>query len=263
LVEEEEEEEDAPEHEVAETAAAPKDPGPEHESEEDRGRRRRRRRRRRPEEAREARPAAAPQAVPEPGEAAPAGEEADKEGEAEAEKRRRRRGRRGGRTRPRREAAEAAAGAPVAAETNQIVPFAWEELDREAEIMPQPQPWAAEAGMESPPLTTAEIAPPAGESVEPAPQMAPQMALEHAGRAEHDDHHESVVGMVPTAEAEEGIPFASEAELVLEEAAAEAPAAHRGEPEAAPSPLAEEAGIAASDRPANPRRGWWQRLTQP
>jgi ribonuclease E len=242
LAEEEEEEE---QQEVAETAAAPSDAVPEHESEEDRGRRRRRRRRRRPDEAREARPAAATPAVPEPGETKEAGEEADSEREAEAEKRRRRRGRRGGRTRPRREAAEAATGAPVAAETNQIVPFAWEEVDREAEMMPLPQPWAAEAGMEP-----AEIAPPAGQSAEPA--------LAHAER----DDQETVVGVVPTAETEEGIPFTSEAERVLEEAAADAPAAHRGEPEAAPSPLTEEDGLPSSDRPANPRRGWWQRLTQ-
>jgi len=269
-----EEEEDEDEQEVAEAAAAPSEAIPEQESEEDRGRRRRRRRRRRPEEAREARPAAATQAVSEPGETAPAGEEADKpprseadsEREAEAEKRRRRRGRRGGRTRPRREAAETASGAPVAAEAGEIVPFAWEALDREAEMMPQPQPWAAEAGMEAPPASTADVAPPAGESAEPArpmaPQMAPQMALEHAERAERDDH-ETVVALVPTAETEEGIPFTSEAERVLEEAAADAPAAHRGEPpEAAPSPLTEEDGLRASDRPANPRRGWWQRLTQ-
>jgi ribonuclease E len=252
----EEEEEEEQEQEVAETEAAPSDAAPEHESEEDRGRRRRRRRRRRPDEAREARPAAATQAVPEPGEAAQASEASDSEREAEAEKRRRRRGRRGGRTRPRREAVEAASGAPVAAaETGEFVPFAVEERsDHEAETMPQPQPWAAEAGMEPPPASAVEIAPPAGESAEPAPQMAP-------AHLEHDDH-ETEVGMVPTAETEEGIPFTSEAERVLEEAAAEAPAAHRGEPDAAPSSLAEEDGIPASDQPANPRRGWWQRLTQ-
>ncbi len=121
------------------------------------------------------------------------------------------------------------------------MPFAWEELDREAEMMPQPQPWEAET--ES-----------ARESADPAPQMA----LEHAER----DDREAEFGVVPTAETEEGIPYTSEAERVLEEAAADAPSAHRGEPEAAPSPLTEEDGLPAGDRPANPRRGWWQRFTQ-
>jgi len=244
--------------EVAETAAPESEAAPEQESEEERGRRRRRRRRRRPDEPREARPAAVPPAGSEPGETAQAGDEADKpprteaesEGEAEAERRRRRRGRRGGRTRPRREAASSS-GAPVAAEMIEIVAAAEEE--REPEEMPEPQPWPMEAGIE-----TASLAPFAGESTEPASHMG------HA-RAEREER-ETFVAPVPNAETEEAMPFTSEVERVLEQAAAEAPAAPRGEPPAASSsPVAEEAEEEVrpvTERPANPRRGWWQRLTQ-
>ncbi len=255
-------EDDDEDDEVAETAAPASEVAPEQESEEERGRRRRRRRRRRPDEPREARSVAAAPTGSEPGETAQAGEEADKpphteaesDGDAEAERRRRRRGRRGGRTRPRREAA-AATGAPIAAETIEIVAIAEDEfIHRDAEMMPEPQPWPTETGIEA-----ASFAPFAGESAEPTPQRVPQMAL----GGEERDERETAVAPVPNAETEEGIPFTSEAERVLEEAAAEPPAASRGEPPAAaPSPLAEEEASPVTERPANPRRGWWQRLTQ-
>jgi hypothetical protein len=89
--------------------------------------------------------------------------------------------------------------------------------------------------------------------------MAPQMAP----RDDERDARDPAVAPVPNAETEEGIPFASEAERVLEEAAAEAPAAPRGEPPADPaSPMTEEEPDPVTERPANPRKGWWQRLTQ-
>jgi len=91
-----------------------------------------------------------------------------------------------------------------------------------------------------------------GESAEPAP-------------ARHEHEHEAAVAPAPTATdlLNAGIPFTSEAERVLEEAAAEAPAARRNEPSrAAPAPEAEEEVRPVTERPANPRRGWWQRLTQ-
>src|SRR5207244_3537864 len=92
----------------------------------------------------------------------------------------------------------------------------------------EPQPWPSAAGMEA-----ASLAPFAGESVEPAPHMAPTSV-------EREDH-ETAPAPVPNAETEEGIPYTSEAERVLEEAAAEAPAAPRGEPSAgSPSPLTDE-----------------------
>jgi len=249
------------EEEVADAAAATSQAAPEQESEEERGRRRRRRRRRRTEEPREARPAAATPAIPEPDETAVLGEEADtdrparseaegeRESEAEAERRRRRRGRRGGRMRPRRPApAEAIASSPlVAAETTEIVPIAdGQDLPpRESEMMPLPPPWSEEAG-----IAATSFAPLTGDSGEPVPSgKEPESA--------------TAVAPAPVDVLKEGIPFTSEAERVLEEVAAEAPAVPHGEPSPAlQSPLAEEEVRPMTEKPANPRRGWWQRLTQ-
>jgi len=301
------------EEEAFETPAAASESIAEPESEEDRSRRRRRRRRRRTEEPREARPAAATPAVPEPGETAQAGaaadgvagqpprEEDDGERDAEAERWRRRRGRRGGRTRPRREeAAEAAMSGPAAAaETIEIVATGEDEfVPREAEAMPAPwQPW--QPWPEAAVADAASLAPPTGESARPEPEPDP------IGDAHGEPEPEFAA--LPTAETEEGIPYASEAERVLEEAVAQAPVAHpagddsepspapvrneevapyAGEtervleeavarapaahpeadygepPPAAPSPPIEDDVLAVTEKPANPRPGWWQRLTQ-
>jgi hypothetical protein len=71
----------------------------------------------------------------------------------------------------------------------------------------------------------------------------------------------------PSVRNEDIAPYTGEAERVLEEAVAEAPAAHPGAhysepPPAAPSPPIEDDVRAVTEKPANPRRGWWQRLTQ-
>jgi len=278
-----------------ETRAAASEAAAQPESEEERGRRRRRRRRRRTDEPREARPAAPIPADPEPGETAEAATAADgvaatpppddeeAERETEAERRRRRRGRRGGRTRPRREeAAEPAMPGPlIAAEMTEIVPVAEEAPQREAEAEPEPWPaWPPETDLE-----TARLAPLAGDGDEPLAEPAPQPELTPEPRGEPEPEPAAL----PTAETEAGIPYASEAERVLEEAAAEGPvtepmahpvadpvvhpvadadpvtqpATHNGEvPPAPPSPLSEEEVRAVTQKPANPRRGWWQRLTQ-
>ncbi len=111
--------------------------------------------------------------------------------------------------------------------------------------MPVPQPWPAEAGIED-----ASLARPVGESAEPAPLR-------------EEREHETAVAPVPVDVLNEGIPFASETERVLEKAAAEAPVASHGEPPpAAPAPGIEEEVHPVTERPAKPRRGWWQRLTQ-
>jgi ribonuclease E len=309
LADDDDDEDEEEEEEAVETQAAASESIAEPESEEDRSRRRRRRRRRRTEEPREARPAAAIPAVPELGETAEGGavadgvagkpprEEDDGERDAEAERRRRRRGRRGGRTRPRREeAAEAAVSGPaVAAETIEIVATGEDEfVPQEAGTMPAPwQPWPEAAVADA-----ASLAPPAGESARPEPEPDP------IGDAHGEPEPEFAA--LPTAETEEGIPYASEAERVLEEAAAQAPAAHPaghdsepspspvreegipyggetervleeavaqapaahpeadyGEPPpAAPSPPIEDDVRAVTEKPAKPRPGWWQRLTQ-
>jgi len=59
---------------------------------------------------------------------------------------------------------------------------------------------------------------------------------------------------VPTAEAEQGVPYAAETERELEPASAEAERQHTP---ALPDPVE-----TVTEKPANPRRGWWQRLIQ-
>ncbi len=63
--------------------------------------------------------------------------------------------------------------------------------------------------------------------------------------------------------------LAGDAVRVIEAAQAEASAAHPGMPHAEappepapPSPLDDQHVRAVTEKPANPRRGWWQRLTQ-
>jgi ribonuclease E len=290
-----EEEGEDEQEEVGESAAvAGEAAGPEQESEEDRARRRRRRRRR-PDKPREPRPGAAAPATREPGTTAepdersskPAGEDEEKEREAEAERRRRRRGRRGGRTRPRREeAAEtAASGAMVAAETIEIVSAAAdaageERIDRAEEMMPAPTPWPFDAGVEPTSLT-----PLAGESAQPVPMF-------EGRHADETDAAATGAEPVPIGDAGEGIPFISETERAFEQAPAEAAPVHHEEPisevrpvigetervfeeaaaeaapvqqeEPIPEPLARpsEELRTVTEKPANPRRGWWQRLMQ-
>lgn len=111
--------------------------------------------------------------------------------------------------------------------------------------MPVPQPWPAEPGVED-----ASFARPPDESAEPA----------LVGEERED---ETAVAAVPADVLNDGIPFTSETERVLEKTAAEAPVAPHGEsPPATPSPIAAEEADPVTERPAKPRRGWWQRLTQ-
>jgi hypothetical protein len=69
-----------------------------------------------------------------------------------------------------------------------------------------------------------------------------------------DEGWESRSGLPPTAEAERGVPYASEMERELEPASAEPEQPHNPEP-AHPVET-------VTEKPANPRRGWWQRLIQ-
>jgi ribonuclease E len=265
-IEEEDEEEDAPEEEDIEAVpvrAAPAEGAAEQESDEDRGRRRRRRRRRRSDEPREGRAAPATTA-PEAGEPPDASEPAsgepaarepreagEEERESDAERRRRRRGRRGGRQRGRREEGGETPDRQIAAETIEIVPPVEDQpvVEETAEVAGL-EPWPGDSGYEA-----ASLAPFAGD--EPAPASA-------ASDRERD--REPIPA--PTAEAEEGVPFASETERVLEEAAAapassaNGPASEMPAPSSAPASANEDV-LTVSEKPANPRRGWWQRLVQP
>ncbi len=259
----EDEEEEAEEAEAVKVAVEASEAG-ERETDEDRGRKRRRRRRRRPDEAREGRPSATAEGEGEPG-GKPARESND-DGENEAERRRRRRGRRGGRLRGRRDSAEPGAGASVAAETIEVVSAAEEEgIRREVEAMPEPQPWPGDAGLEA-----ASLAPLAGDSGEPTTRH---------------EHHEPAGGNTapdPTAESEEGVPFVSAPERQFEHAPAGTPAssdtaetepAYAGAAAASAAPAETVSSEPApptnpadnvqtvNEKPENPRRGWWQRLT--
>jgi ribonuclease E len=283
IVTEEDEEGEADETiEVAETAA---EPASEAAAEDDRARRRRRRRRRRPDEAREGR-SGAPAVGDDEADAAPAsGEPAAKsphddtehDREAEAERRRRRRGRRGGRVRPRREetaesAAAASSGGDVAAETIEVVAIGDEEpIRHEAEMIEAPMSWSADTGIEA-----ASLAPLAGDASEPVPFHEQQDAGEPGPSYRKRGRGEAIAAHVdaepdPTGEREEGIPYTSEAERVLEEAAAapaaramaEIPEAMQAEsPSPAPQSRPDDNVLTVSEKPANPRRGWWQRLMQ-
>ncbi|HEX6442222.1 MAG TPA: ribonuclease E/G, partial [Stellaceae bacterium] len=248
LPEDEEDVEAQPEEAEAEPVDTDQD------GDEERGRRRRRRRRRRPEEGREVRAAAPADEVSESGDRPARDGEDEREGDAD--RRRRRRGRRGGRVRGRRDGAESTGA--VAAETIEIVPTAEDErIQREAASMPQPEPWPGDAGLEA-----ASLAPFAGDG----------------SQREHRERLESPPA--PTAESEQGVPFVSDTEHALEHAPAAGPAppeaaerapvyeeaaATGATPESAPEP---EAWLSqppdnvqtVTEKPTNPRRGWWQRL---
>ncbi|MBO0739457.1 MAG: hypothetical protein J2P48_23455, partial [Alphaproteobacteria bacterium] len=56
----------------------------------------------------------------------------------------------------------------------------------------------------------------------------------------------------PTAEAEQGVPYVGDGERVLETVSTESEAKDESEPAHAVETV--------SEKPANPRRGWWQRL---
>jgi hypothetical protein len=149
--------------------------------------------------------------------------------------------------------------------------------------------WPVERGLE-----TASLAPFAGEAAEapeehhqpaehpvdghaghhPEPQPAPtaeaEQGIPFVGEVEHvlettGGEYHPAPRPAPTPEAERGRPFVAEAERVLEPAGAE------GAPEAAPPPAEASAEppprpadnvLEITEKPANPRRGWWQRLIQ-
>lgn len=240
--------------------------------------RRRRRRRRRHEDE----PAAKSTEVPageEPGddEAELVGEnghsgaeEASDDEESEAERRRRRRGRRGGRRRGRREVGGESGfeGPRPAADTVEILPTP-EMVESEPMLEEARASWPAETGALA--IETASLPALAGDQSiavqtvitigEGEPERdAPIVAMDHrpvhphpAGEAPEAEGKEQP-GSRPTAEAEQGVPYASETERELEPAAAES------EPQREPeSAVPVETVI---DKPANPRRGWWQRLIQ-
>ena len=253
----------------------------EQESGEAHGRSRRRRRRRRRHEEEPASQSAAPTAQSgdeaAEDEADLAGEntrseseEIDGDEESDAERRRRRRGRRGGRRRVRREGgAEPGFEEPrPAVDTVEILPTP-EVQESEQTLVEARASWPAEIGAVA--IETASLPALAGdgqassENISAAGESEPGAAgpFERAGyeapnpepsREAPDGERESRPGSPPTAEAEQGVPYTSEMERELESASAEPEQQHKPEP-AHPVET-------VTEKPANPRRGWWQRLIQ-
>jgi ribonuclease E len=266
-VPEEEEEEDEDAVETAES---------EQESWEGHGRsRRRRRRRRRHEEEPASHSVAHDGDEPAEDEAdvdgtAGQSDEGEGDGETDAERRRRRRGRRGGRRRGRREAGtEGGFEEPrPAVDTVEILP-----TPQLAEGEPTPVEalagWPQEIGIVA--IETASLPALAGDvpvsvgnssaaghrgAVGTGPEERAGSQLSHP-RPPMETTDEATVdasASVPTAEAEQGVPYAAETERELEPASAE--------PERQLEPERPDPVESVTEKPANPRRGWWQRLIQ-
>ena len=270
---EEEEEIDEPAEEAAKSSDAERESGEAH------GRSRRRRRRRRHHEEEPASQFAAPTAQSgdegAEDETDLAGEntrseseEIDGDEESDAERRRRRRGRRGGRRRVRREGgAEPGFEEPrPAVDTVEILPTP-EVEESEQTLVEARASWPAEIGAAA--IETASLPALAGdgqavsEDISAAGESEPGAAgpVERVGyeasnpepsRETPDGERESRPGSPPTAEAEQGVPFTREMERELESVSAE--------PEQQHTPAHPVETV--TEKPANPRRGWWQRLIQ-
>jgi ribonuclease E len=253
----------------------------EQESGDGQGRSRRRRRRRRRHEEELASQSAAPTAQSGGGRAEDESdlvgetsqsesEEIDGDEESEAERRRRRRGRRGGRRRVRREGGVGSGFEEPrpAVDTVEILPSP-EVQESEQTLVEARASWADESSAAA--IETASLPALAGDGQvsgadisavdesEPGAARQAEMAAYDAPRDERSGEtpeggEESPPGPLPTAEAEQGVPYASEMERELEPASAELEQQHKPEP---PHPVE-----TVTEKPANPRRGWWQRLIQ-
>jgi ribonuclease E len=192
--------------------------------------------------------------------------EIDGDEESEAERRRRRRGRRGGRRRIRRESGvETGFEEPrPAVDTVEILPTP-EVQESEQTLVEARTGWPDEIGAVA--IETASLpalagdGPASGENISAAGESEPAAAgpadtdgHEAPSRDAPDGERESRLGSPPTAEAEQGVPYTGEMERELESASAELEQQRNPEP-AHPVET-------VTEKPANPRRGWWQRLIQ-
>jgi ribonuclease E len=202
-------------------------------------------------------------------------EEIEGDEESEAERRRRRRGRRGGRRRVRREGGVVSGFEEPrpAVDTVEILPTpevqesdqtlveartSWAEDGSAGAIETASLPALAGDGQ----VSSADISaseegePGAAIPVETAAYEAPHHpALHHERSGETPEGEQgSPPGSLRSAEAEQGVPYTGEMERELEPASAELEQQHKPEP-AHPVET-------VTEKPANPRRGWWQRLIQ-
>jgi len=250
----------------------------ERDAEEERGRsRRRRRRRRRHEEETALRgtvPGAEAMEGAEEDESEIDGENGradsdpeDGEDEADLDRRRRRRGRRGGRRRGRREGStESGFGAPrPASDTVEILPApeveeAEPSLIEARERLPfevgtiaiETASLPALAGDSSPKIESLSVGD--GEST-PRPTESGELETPRDPPISEDPSVEPTRAEAPSiSESKQDLPYAGETERALETVSA------RSEPEEEPQ-LAHPVQT-VTDKPANPRRGWWQRFIQ-
>jgi len=198
------------------------------------------------------------------------GEETRGDDESDAERRRRRRGRRGGRRRARREGPteHGFEGPRPAADTIEILPTPDVEEGEPALQEAHPN-WPIEVGAVA--FETASLPALAGDqptdgknviamSQGEADRVVPIHSADH--ELPHPRPHgetsvaepEGMPESPPTPENGQGIPYVSETERELEPAAAAPGQQHKPEPA---NPVE-----TVTEKPANPRRGWWQRLIQ-
>jgi ribonuclease E len=268
---------DAEDEEIDE---APRASDTEQEGEDERGRSRRRRRRRRRHEEETAPYSTASEeeavedAVEEESEVVDEidranGDQDESDEEADLERRRRRRGRRGGRRRGRREGgAEHGFEVPrPASDTVEILPAPVFEEAEQTLVTAREDAVAFDTGAIA--VETASLPALAGDPLPQAHDIAlGESEVSQARPAESGSDEIPHTPPVPiqtgdgsleppgpsTAESEQGIPYASESEKVLETVTS----SPESEKERQPAHPVQT----VTEKPANPRRGWWQRFMQ-
>jgi ribonuclease E len=259
---------------------APRASDGDQEGEEERGRNRRRRRRRRRHEEETAPYSTASgedageDAVEEEAEVVGEigranGDQDESDEEADLERRRRRRGRRGGRRRGRRaDGAEHGFDVPrPASDTVEILPVPEFEEAEQTLVAAREDTAAFDTGAAA--IETASLPALAGDPLPQAHDIALGESEVAQARSAESGSYEiphtppvtmqtgdgSVEPPAPsTAESEQGIPYVSESEKVLETVSSSSEAEKEREP-AHPVQT-------VTEKPANPRRGWWQRFMQ-
>ncbi|MBV9374957.1 MAG: hypothetical protein JO320_07880 [Alphaproteobacteria bacterium] len=189
-------------------------------------------------------------------------DEGDGDNESDTDRRRRRRGRRGGRRRGRRDGGtEGGFEEPrPAVDTVEVLPTPQLVQDEPIPVQARPS-WPEELGIVA--IETASLPALAGDvpantggsgAVGTGPEEPANSQISHPERTKEAADTADSSASAPTAEAEQGVPYAAETERELEPASAELDRQHKPEP---PDPVE-----TVTEKPANPRRGWWQRLIQ-
>jgi hypothetical protein len=153
-----------------------------------------------------------------------------------------------------------------AADTVEILPTP-EIAESEPAVAAARLSWPAESGAEA--IETASLPALAGDppnsvgegelaTAGPAGAASHEALQPHASTQPPEPEPEGQTGSPPTAEAEQGVPYVSEMEREIEPVAAATELQHQQDLEPMPPHPVET----VTEKPANPRRGWWQRLIQ-